>query len=147
MLLMVRLATELSMRALPSLTKVQPFCIIVLSTLLYGYECLTVLDKRMHQLEVFQMRRLGFKCGVPCVTINQSNAQIRLEWHEPPSIVTKLRFWRLSWLGHLDCMTNDRLPKQLLFSQTVSNRRLPGFSRKKWHHLLQADLKPYKDAV
>ncbi len=55
------------------------------------------------------------------------------------SIVSELCFWRLSWLGHLGRMANDRLPKHLLFSE-VPGHELRGFSRKKWLQLLQADL-------
>ncbi len=107
--------------------KVQLFCIIVLSTLLYGCDCLTVPDKHMHQMEVFQMRCLHFICGVTLFD-HKPNVQTRHECFNQPSNVSEPRCRRPSWLGHLGRMPNDRPFRQLLFSQ-VSDRRLPF---KKW---------------
>ena len=46
-------------------------------------------------------------------------------------IQMRLRFGKLSWLGHLGCMADDRLPKKLLFCQVEGNRR-PDHSHKSW---------------
>ena len=89
---------------------------IVLSVLLYASENWTVVTKHVNQLEIFQMKCLRFICGFT-LSDHKRNDHIRRECFDQPSIDSELRFRRLSWLGHLGLMTDDRLPKKLLFCQ------------------------------
>ena len=47
---------------------------------------------------------------------------------------------RLRWLGHLGHMSDDRLPKQLLFGELQKTRPFHG-TKKWWHDGVLSDLK------
>ena len=48
---------------------------------------------------------------------------------------------RLQWLGHLERMLADRLPKKLLTSKITDGRRQQGGQKQRWHDLVHKDLK------
>ena len=56
----------------------------------------------------------------------------------------KLRYHRLRWLGHLVRMSDDRIPKRMLFS-FVEGHRPRGRPRAKWADLLINDLQVIRD--
>ena len=48
---------------------------------------------------------------------------------------------RLKWLGHLERMPDDRLPRRLLVSKIAGGKRHQGGQKQRWHDLVQSDLK------
>ena len=48
---------------------------------------------------------------------------------------------RLQWLGHVERMHDDRLPKKLLVSKIKDGKRHQGGQKQRWHDLIHADLK------
>ena len=48
---------------------------------------------------------------------------------------------RLQWLGHVERMHDDRLPKKLLVSKLRDGKRHQGGQKQNWHDLIHADLK------
>ena len=51
---------------------------------------------------------------------------------------------RLQWLGHLERMPADQLPKKLLTSKITDGRRQQGGQKQRWHDLVHKDLKTLK---
>ena len=48
---------------------------------------------------------------------------------------------RLQWLGHVERIHDDRLPKKLLVSKIRDGKRHQGGQKQRWHDLIHADLK------
>ena len=48
-----------------------------------------------------------------------------------PSITTIIAKQQLRWTGHVICMPNNRLPKQILYSQ-LKGKRVPGGPKKRF---------------
>ena len=57
---------------------------------------------------------------------------------EEASVLLALR--RLRWLGHVGRMTDDRLPKQILFGELLSTRPFHG-PKLRWRDVVQRDLR------
>ena len=55
-------------------------------------------------------------------------------------ITDKIRMRRLEWLGHLARMSDDRLPKSVLFGWLPEPRPRCG-PRKRWRDVVQQDIK------
>ena len=61
-----------------------------------------------------------------------------------PSIHTLLGKNQLRWAGHVVRMDDDRLPKQLLYSELASGKRSTGGQYKRYKDTLKAKLKSFK---
>ena len=83
-------------------------CSIVLSILLYGYE-VNLLWKDTPS--VFQMSCLRFLCGFLGLTTRQMSVLGIAA--TPPSIASGIRFRRMSWLGRVARMPDERLLVQV----------------------------------
>jgi len=55
------------------------------------------------------------------------------------SIVKWIKVQRISWLGHLERMEEDRMPKKV-FTQELERTRRRGRSRKGWKEEVERDL-------
>ena len=55
--------------------------------------------------------------------------------------ISFIRISRLKWIGHLNRMHADRLPKSIFNNQLKQNRLI---DRRNWWNCVQADLKKYK---
>lgn len=115
----------------------------VLSTLLYGSDCWAVLKRDERRLDVFHHRCLRAMLGVSRLEQQQShisNADLRQRWGDPGLVSDILRKRRLQWLGHVARMSEDRMPKRLLFGW-LPKTRPPHGPRLRWKDRVQADLK------
>ena len=97
---------------------------IVISTLLYGAECWTLYRSHVKKLHAFMMRHLH---SILHLTWNNmvTNKEILDRTGLPPMkdlLVQK----NLRWTGHLMRMPQDRLPRQILFSQLPVGQRKRG---------------------
>jgi len=54
-------------------------------------------------------------------------------------IVKWIKVQRISWLGHLDRMEEDRMPKTI-FTQELEGTKRRGRSRKRWKEEVERDL-------
>jgi len=55
------------------------------------------------------------------------------------NIVKWIKGQRISWLGHLERMEEDRMPKTI-FSQELEGKRRRGTPRKRWREEVERDL-------
>ena len=56
-----------------------------------------------------------------------------------PTIASEVRFRRLRWLGHVSRMSDDRLPKKLLFGQMLGTG-VRGRPMDSWNKIVCSDL-------
>ena len=123
-------------------TKVKIFNATVMASLLYGCEAWALTEKQINRLEVFQMQCLRNICGLKLLD-RIENDVIRAKCKQV-KVDVQLRYHRLRWLGHLVRMSDDRIPKRMLFS-FVEGHRPRGRPRAKWAGLLINDLQVVRD--
>ena len=61
------------------------------------------------------------------------------EMSKGENIVKRIKGQRISWLGHLERMEEDRMPKKI-FTQELEGTRRRGRSRKGWKEEVEGDL-------
>jgi hypothetical protein len=61
------------------------------------------------------------------------------EMNEGENIVKWIKGQRINWLGHLERMEEDRMPKKI-FTQELEGRRRRGRPRKRWKEEVERDL-------
>lgn len=104
--------------------KVQVYKAVVLTTLLYGSESWTPYRKHIQQLDVFHKSCLRTICGFT-LKDRVSNADLFMRCGIS-GIESFLMQSQLRWAGHVVRMEDDRIPKQLLYSQLDSGHRNVG---------------------
>ena len=68
------------------------------------------------------------------------NTQLRIKANiERVDVMIQKR--RLQWLGHVERMHDNHLPKKLLVSKIRDGKRDQGGQKQTWHDLIHADLK------
>jgi len=55
------------------------------------------------------------------------------------NIVKWIKWQRINWLGHLERMEEDRVPKKI-FTQELEGARRRGRPRKRWKEVVERDL-------
>jgi hypothetical protein len=65
--------------------------------------------------------------------------ETRLTLHEHDDDDDEIKGQRISWLGHLERMEEDRMPKKI-FTQELERRRRGGRPRKGWKEEVERDL-------
>ena len=122
-------------------TKTHVYSAVVLSTLLYGCESWAVKATDTRRLSVFHNRCARFILDVSKSeqwNEHLSNA-VTLERAGLRSVVEMLRTRRLRWLGHVGRMSDDRIPKCVLFGELQKTRPRHG-PRKRWRDNIVIDL-------
>ena len=97
-----------------------------MSVLLYSQETWAAVKQHISPLAVFQVNCLRHICGIS-LRDHVPNVDI-LDRCNTLSVESQLQGKRLSWLGHVFRMPDDRLPKKLLFGE-VKGPRPPGHPR------------------
>ena len=124
-------------------TKRQVYQTCVLSVLLYGSECWTLLRRHLNRLNAFHHHCIRSILGI---TRKQqweqhiTSDQTRELWGDLETITTKVMGRRLEWLGHVARMPEYRAPKMALFGW-LPQPHLPGGPRKRWRDMICQDLK------
>jgi hypothetical protein len=103
--------------------------VIVQSTLLYGCEVWTVIEADLHSLKVFQMRCLRTICGVSLR--DRVHNDTIFDKCATKHIADMIKYGRLKWLGHVYRLSNECLPKILLFG-SLDGPGLQGRPIKSW---------------
>ena len=133
-----------SRRGISLPTKLKVYRAIVLPTLLYACETWTVYQRHSRKLNHFHttsLRRLldiKWQDKVPDTEV--------LARAELPSIHTILMQHQLRWAGHLVRMSDDRIPKRLLYSELEQGKRSHGGQKKRFKDTLKASLKAFSIA-
>lgn len=123
-------------------TKLIVYRAVVLPTLLYASETWTPYRRHIKSLEKFHQRclrsilRIKWQDHVDNVSVlNVANAT---------SIESLIMKNQLRWTGHVVRMSNDRLPKQVLYSELQAGQRSIGAPRKRYKDVLNTTLKATK---
>ncbi|XP_036407648.1 uncharacterized protein LOC118793535 [Megalops cyprinoides] len=121
-------------------TKMAVYDTCVISTLLYGNESWTTYARQERRLNTFHLRGIrhilgiSWQDGVP-------NAEV-LSRADPASMFTLLRQRRLGWLGHVHCMEDGRIPKDILYGELASGTRTNGRPKLRYKDVSKRDMKP-----
>ncbi|KAK2550105.1 hypothetical protein P5673_029297 [Acropora cervicornis] len=97
---------------------------VVLSALLYGCESWTLYRRHTKLLDQFHQRCLRRIMNIKWFN-KVTNVKV-LQKAKTQSIDTLLTLSQLRWSGHLVRMSDDRLPKQLFYSELSEGHRLRG---------------------
>lgn len=122
-------------------TKVLVFQSCILSTLLYGSETWTLYSKQEKRLCTFYMRNLRKLLNIKWqdkVTNTEVLARAGL-----PSMPELLRKSRLRWLGHVNRMAPERLPRQVLYGELATGTRAVGRPKLRYKDVCKATLKDF----
>ena len=119
-------------------TKLKVYKAVVLTTLLYGSETWTWHRKHLNQLEVFHMRCLRSIMGIRWQD-KVTNLEV-LQKANASSIEALVVKSQLRWTGHVIRMSENRLPKKLLYGELSSGLRKRGRPRKRYKDCLKANL-------
>lgn len=111
---------------------------IVKSVITYSSEVWQLKQKSEKMLEATEMdfwRRSAGKSRMEKIT----NERIREIMGVKHSVVEDIKVNQLKWYGHVQRMTNDRLPKQIL-NWTPTGRRKRGRPRKSWREGIDREI-------
>ena len=108
-------------RGITTDTKIKVYRAVVLTTLLYGCETWTVYQRHAKRLNHFHTTSLRKLLGVKWQD-KVPDTEV-LERAGLPSVFTMLMQAQLHCTGHVACMPDHRLPKQLLFDELVDGKR------------------------
>lgn len=129
-------------RGLRSDTKCAVYRAVVLTTLLYGCESWTLYRRHVRLLEQFHQRCLRNIMGVKWHhRISNDEVLGRAKALSIDAIVTKTQ---LRWAGHLVRMSDDRLPKQIFYSELTGGARFRGRPKLRYKDTLKQSLKRCK---
>jgi hypothetical protein len=123
-------------------TKVAVYRAMVVSTLLYGCCTWTTKKRQVQRLHTFHMRCLRRLLNIRWQD-RITDAEVLRRAGGLWRVETMLRFERLSWLGHVGRMNDERLPKQMLFGELCGGRRRVGKPKGRWKDGVMGDLKHY----
>jgi hypothetical protein len=127
-----------AVKAMSKEVKLRVYAASVLSILLYGSETWNVTAADIRRLESFHNRWLRCMYGLSRLTHFTNFALRKLTGQQ--SIQTMIMNNRLRWLGHVARMSEERMPKRMMFGklQTV---RPQGGAKQRWKDCVQQDLK------
>src|SRR5271165_2056677 len=120
-------------------TKIKVYKAEVLTTLLYGAESWTCYRRHVKMLDAFHMRHLRYLMGIKWqdkVTNNEVLKRAQMD-----GIEAMLKRAQLRWVGHVQRMNDNRLPKQIFYSELSSGVRNKGRQRKRYKDMLKQTLK------
>jgi hypothetical protein len=107
----------------------------------YGAETWTMTKKEEQAVLVFE-RKLFRRIYSPKYENGEWRTTTNRELEETSkgeNIVKWIKGQRISWLGHLERMEENRMPK-MIFSQKLEGPRRRGRSRKRWKEEVERDL-------
>nr|VZI42988.1 unnamed protein product [Spirometra erinaceieuropaei] len=112
---------------------------VILPTLLYGAETLTVYTKQARRLNHFHLSclrrilRLNWQDRIPDTDVLERTGIV--------SIYTMLRQMQMRWGGHLVRMDDERLPQRLLYGDVATGSRRQGDQIRRYKDTLKSCLK------
>ena len=120
-------------------TKMVVYNACVVSTLMYGSEKWTTYNRQEKRLNSFHLRSIRRVLGISWQD-RVSNTEV-LSLANLPNMFTLLRQRRLRWLGHVYCMEDGRIPKDILYGELASGRRSKGRPQLRYKDVCKRDMK------
>nr|VZI37212.1 unnamed protein product [Spirometra erinaceieuropaei] len=120
-------------------TKLKMYKAVILPTLLYGAETLTVYTRQARRLNHFHLNclrrilRLNWQDRIPDTDVLERTGML--------SIYSVLRQMQLRWSGHLVRMDDERLPKRLFYGDVATGSRRQGGQIRRYKDTLKSSLK------
>ena len=115
---------------------------VVLATLLYGSETWTTKRDAVRKLEVFHNRCLRGILGISAMQQRMkhiSSVQVAKRFGMEEDMVIARR---LCWLGHVARMSEERIPKKVLFGWLPQRRPAHG-TKMRWRDRVRRDLRKF----
>ena len=109
------------------------------NTLMYGSETwitYAIQEKRLNSFHLRSIRRILDVSWQDRVSNTEVLSRANL-----PSMFTLLRHRRLRWLGHVYRMEDGRIPKNILYGELASGRRLKGRPQLRYKDVCKRDMK------
>ncbi|XP_076039478.1 uncharacterized protein LOC143024551 [Oratosquilla oratoria] len=116
-------------------TKIAVYKAVVIPTLLYGAETWVPYARHIKALEKFHQRCLRRPLGISWHD-RRTNTSVLKEAHSQ-SIEAAITHHMLRWAGHVNRMSDDRLPKQVLYAQITHGKRSRGGQRKRYKYVIK----------
>ena len=107
----------------------------------YGAEAWALTKKEEQALLIFERKIFRRICGAKYEDgewESRTNRELE-EMSKGENIVKWIKGQRISWLGHLERMEEDRMPKKI-FTQELEGTRRRGRPRKRWKEEGERDL-------
>jgi hypothetical protein len=107
----------------------------------YGAEALTLTKKEKQALLIFERKIYRRIYGPKCENgewKSRTNRELE-EMSKGENIVKWIKRQRISWLGRLERMEENRMPKKI-FTQKLLGTRRRGRPRKEWKEEVERDL-------
>jgi len=128
-------------RLLSRATKIRPYKTLIRPVVTYGAETWTMTKKEEQALLIFE-RKIFRRIYGPKYEDEEWKSRTNRELEElsrGENIVKRIKGQRISWLGHLERMEEDRMPKKIFAQELVGTRRR-GRPRKGWREEVERDL-------
>ena len=128
-------------RLLSRATKIILYKTLIRPVVSYGAEAWTLTKKEEQALLIFE-RKIFRRIYGPKYENGEWKSRTNRELEEMSkgeNIVKWIKGQRISWLGHLERMEEDRMPKKI-FTQELEGTRRRGRPRKRWKEEVERDL-------
>jgi transcription termination factor 2 len=124
--------------SLKTSTKLAVYKAVVITTLLYACETWTLYQRQLKLLEQFHQGKLR---KIMRIRWEQRVSNVKvLERANTTSIEAMVARHRLRWIGHVQRMPDDRLPKRILYAELVNGNRPVGGPKKRFKDQLKRTL-------
>ena len=127
-----------AVKAMSKEVKLRVYSASVLSVLLYGSETWNCTAAEIRRLESFHNRCLRCMFGISKLTHFTNFALRKLTGQQ--TIQSMIMNNRLRWLGHVMRMSDERMPKRMMFGK-LQTARPAGGTKQRWKDCVQQDLK------
>jgi len=128
-------------RLLSRATKIILYKTLIRPVVTYGAEAWTLTKKEEQAVLIFE-RKIFRRIYGPKYENGEWKSRTNRELEEMSkgeNIVKWIKGQRISWLGHLERMEEDRMPKKI-FTQELEGTRRRGRPRKRWKEEVERDL-------
>jgi len=128
-------------RLLSRATKIILYKTLIRPVVSYGEEAWTLTKKEEQTVLIFEKKIFRRMYGPKCENgewKSRTNRELE-EISKGENIVKWIKVQRISWLGHLERMEEDRMPKKIFTQELVGTRRR-GRPRKRWKEEVERDL-------
>ncbi|CAH1233287.1 Hypp666 [Branchiostoma lanceolatum] len=129
----------LQQRGIKLTTKIKIYKAVVLTSLLYGCESWTLYRRHVKQLEQFHMRSLRRIMDISWQD-RVTNQQV-LDLAQCTSVKAIVLKSQLRWTGHVIRMSDDRIPRQLMYGELKLGFRKRGRPKLRYKDTLKNNLK------
>lgn len=129
-------------RILSRKTKLKIYKTLIRPVVTYGAETWNITSKDANRLRTFErkiIRRIYGPIYEKDTWRIRTNHEIN-EIIENEDIVRFTKAQRLRWIGHIERMTEDRIPKRI-YKSSITGRRIKGRPRNRWKDEVEADIR------